>query len=131
MRPGPDSIVIYQKPPCTTCRQVDAILKEFGVAVEAVDYYLDPIGRDRLHELLRKMGIPARQLLRTNEAIYRQLGLAEREMTETELVDLVVAHPDLIQRPIVERGDRAVLARPAERVREIFQPSARRSSPSS
>ena len=124
MHAEPDSIVIYQKPTCTTCRQVYAILKESGVDVEAVNYYLEPIGRDKLRELLRKMGIPARQLLRTNEEIYRQLGLRDQELTETELVDLMVAHPDLIQRPIVERGDRAVLARPAERVRDILSPSS-------
>ena len=113
-------ITIYQKPTCTTCRQVHAALKESGVQFDAVDYYLDPIPRTKLHELLRKMGIPARQLLRTKEEIYKKLRLGERELTDDQIVDLMVEHPDLIQRPIVEKGARAILARPAERLKEIL-----------
>ena len=115
-----DSITIYQKPTCTTCRQVHAALKDAGVDFTAVDYYLDPIPRPRLQELLRKMGITPRELLRRNEAIYKELRLGERDLSDDELVDLMVAHPDLIQRPIVEKGARAILARPADRLREIL-----------
>src|SRR3954463_11143865 len=113
-------IVIYQKPTCTTCRQVYAALKERGVDFDAVDYYLDPIPRDKLLELLHKMRIAPRELLRTNEAIYKSLKLGERELSDAQVVDLMVAHPDLIQRPIVEKGARAILARPAERLKEIL-----------
>jgi arsenate reductase len=114
-------IVVYQKPTCTTCRQVHAALKESGVDFEAVDYYLDPIPKAKLKELLRKMGMRARDLLRTREEIYKTLRLAERDdLTDDELVDLMVKHPDLIQRPIVEKGARAILARPAERLKEIL-----------
>ena len=114
------NITIYQKPTCTTCRQVYAALKESGVQFESVNYYLDPIPRTKLRELLRKMGIPARQLLRTKEEIYRKLRLGERELTDDQIVDLMVEHPDLIQRPIVEKGARAILARPADRLKEIL-----------
>ena len=113
-------ITIYQKPTCTTCRQVHAALRDAGVDFEAVDYYTDPIPRAKLKELLGKMGISARQLLRTKEAQYKTLRLGERELTDDEIVDAMVAHPDLIQRPIVEKGRRAILARPAERLREIL-----------
>ena len=113
-------ITIYQKPTCTTCRQVHAMLREAGVDFEAVDYYTDPIPKTKLKELLRKMKLSARELLRTNEDVYKTLGLSEREVTDDELIDLMVKHPDLIQRPIVEKGARAVLARPAERLREIL-----------
>ena len=113
-------ITIYQKPTCMTCRQVHAALKESGVQFDAVDYYLDPIPKLKLRELLRKMGIPARQLLRTKEEIYKKLRLSERELTDDQIVDLMVEHPDLIQRPIVEKGARAILARPAERLKEIL-----------
>ena len=113
-------IVIYQKPTCTTCRQVYAALKESGVGFDAVDYYLDPIPREKLQELLRKMRIRPRDLLRTKEAIYKTLKLAERELSDDEIVDLMVEHPDLIQRPIVEKGARAILARPPERLKEIL-----------
>ena len=113
-------ITIYQKPTCTTCRQVHAALRDAGVDFDAVDYYTNPIPKPKLRELLRKMGIPARQLLRTNEDIYKKLRLGERDLTDDEIIDLMVAHPDLIQRPIVEKGTRAILARPAERLREIL-----------
>ena len=114
------SIVIYQKPTCTTCRQVHAMLKDSGVDFNAVDYYVDPIPKPRLLELLKKMQIAPRQLLRTKEAIYKTLKLGDRDLSDDEIVDLMVKHPDLIQRPIVEHGARAILARPAERLKEIL-----------
>ena len=114
------SIVIYQKPTCTTCRQVHAMLKDSGVDFNAVDYYVDPIPKPRLRELLKKMRIAPRQLLRTKETIYKTLKLGDRDLTDDEIVDLMVKHPDLIQRPIVEHGARAILARPAERLKEIL-----------
>ena len=114
------TIVIYQKPTCTTCRQVHALLKESGVDFDAVDYYVDPIPKSKLRELLRKMRITPRELLRTKETIYKTLKLAVRDLSDDEIVDLMVKHPDLIQRPIVEKGARAILARPAERLKEIL-----------
>ena len=114
------TIVVYQKPTCTTCRQVYAALKESGVNFDAVDYYTDPIPRAKLKELLKKAGMKARDLLRTKEEIYKKLKLAERDLSDDEIVDLMVKHPDLIQRPIVEKGSRAILARPAERLKEIL-----------
>ena len=113
-------ITVYQKPTCTTCRQVHAALKDAGVDFDAVDYYTDPLTKTQLQDLLRKMGIPARDLLRKTEPIYKELRLGERERTDAELVDLMVKHPDLMQRPIVEKGSRAILARPADRLKEIL-----------
>ncbi len=114
------TITVYQKPTCTTCRQVHAALRDAGVDFEAVDYYTDPIPKAKLKELLRKMKMSARDLLRTKEDIYKKLRLGERDLADDEIVDLMVKHPDLIQRPIVEKGARAILARPAERLREIL-----------
>lgn len=114
------AITIYQKPACTTCRQVYAILKESGVDFEPVNYYIEPISKTKLRELLKKMGISPRELLRRNEPIYKTLGLAEKSLPDEELIDLMGKHPDLIQRPIVERGPRAILARPATRIKEIL-----------
>jgi len=116
----PEPIVIYQKPTCTTCRQVYNVLKERGVDFDSVDYYTDPIPRTKLIELLKKLGMKPRDLLRTREPIYRTLKLGERELSDSEVVDLMLQHPDLIQRPIVEVGARAILARPAERIKEIL-----------
>ncbi len=113
-------ITVYQKPTCSTCRQVHAALKDAGVDFDAVDYYTDPLTRQQLQDLLRKMSSPARDLLRTKEPIYKELRLGERELTDAQLIDLMVQHPDLMQRPIVEKGARAILARPAVRLREIL-----------
>jgi arsenate reductase len=113
-------ITMYQKPTCTTCRRVYAILKDSGVDFEAVDYYVEPLSKSKLRKLLRKMRISARELLRTKEPLYKQLKLGVRQLTEDEIIDLMVKHPDLIQRPIVEKGAKAILARPAERIREIL-----------
>jgi arsenate reductase (glutaredoxin) len=113
-------IVVYQKPTCTTCRQVHAALVESGVNFDAVNYYLDPIPKKKLVDLLRKMRMKPRDLLRTKETIYKTLRLAERDLSDDEIVDLMVKNPDLIQRPIVEKGARAILARPAERLKDIL-----------
>jgi arsenate reductase len=114
------AITIYQKPSCTTCRQVYAALKEAGVDFAAVDYYVEPLTADMFKRLLRKMGARPADLLRTKEEAYRELRLGERALSDDELIEVMVANPDLIQRPIVEKGDRAILARPAERLKEIL-----------
>ena len=114
------TLTIYQKPTCTTCRQTMMILKESGVDFEAINYYIDPIPKKKLKELLAKMRLSASDILRTKEPIYRELKLAERNLSDDELIDLMVKHPDLIQRPIVEKGKKAILARPAERIREVL-----------
>lgn len=114
------SIVIYQKPTCTTCRQVHAALKESGVNFDTVNYYVEPIPRLKLIELIRKMRIAPRELLRTKDPIFKTLRIGERDLSDDEIVDLMMEHPDLIQRPIVEKGARAILARPAERLKDIL-----------
>ena len=96
------------------------LLRESGVELDRVDYTIDPIPRDRLAELIRKMAIKPRELLRTREAAYRELGLADPSLDDDALLDAMAEHPELVQRPILERGERAVLARPAERAREIL-----------
>ncbi|HCV42295.1 MAG TPA: arsenate reductase (glutaredoxin) [Bacteroidetes bacterium] len=113
-------ITIYQKPTCTTCRQTMMILKESGVDFEAINYYIDPIPKKKLKELLNKMKLSAKDILRTKEPIYKELKLAGRDLSDEELIDLMVSHPDLIQRPIVEKGTKAILARPAERIKAIL-----------
>lgn len=113
-------ITIYQKPTCTTCRQVYAALQEAGVDFDAVNYYVEPISKTKLKELVKKMGISARELFRTKEDIYKKMKLAGKEISNDEAIDLMVKHPDLIQRPIVEKGAKAILARPAERLKEIL-----------
>ena len=113
-------ITIYQKPTCTTCRQVYQALKESGVDFNSVNYYTDRISKAKLKELLKKMGISAAELLRSKEEIYKKLKLGEKKLSEGNIIDFMIRYPDLIQRPIVEKGDKAILARPAERLKEIL-----------
>ena len=99
---------------------MDRLLRESGVDFEKVNYYIEPLTIKKLKELIGKMGISARELLRTSEQTYRDLGLAKKQLSDDELVDLMIKHPDLIQRPIVERGKRAVLGRPVENVKALL-----------
>jgi arsenate reductase len=99
---------------------MDRLLRESGVDFEKVNYYIEPLSKKQLAELIRKMKITPRELLRTSEPIYRELGLAKGDFSDAELISLMIEHPDLIQRPIVERGDRAVLGRPVENVKELL-----------
>jgi arsenate reductase len=99
---------------------MDKLLRESGISFEKVNYYIQPLTRKKLTELLRKMNLKPRDLLRKSEAIYKELGLAEDKFSDTELIGLMIEHPDLLQRPIVERGDRAVLGRPTDNVKELL-----------
>jgi len=99
---------------------MDKFLRERGVDFKKVNYYLEPVSKKKLAELIRKMGIKPRELLRKSEPIYRELGLAKAVLSDAELISLMVEHPDLLQRPIIERGDRAVLGRPTENVEELL-----------
>ena len=99
---------------------MDKLLRESGVSFEKVNYYIEPLSKAKLTELLRKMKLTPRDILRTSEPIYRELGLGKGEFTDAEIISLLVKHPDLIQRPIVERGKRAVLGRPVENVKALL-----------
>ena len=99
---------------------MDKLLRESGIPYDKVNYYNEPLSRKKLTELLRKLNMKPREFMRKGEAAYKELGLAEDKFSDSELIALMVEHPDLIQRPIVERGDRAVLARPADRIRDIL-----------
>jgi arsenate reductase len=99
---------------------MDKLLRESGVSFEKVNYYTTPLSKKKLKELLSKMKMTPRDLLRTGEAIYKELGLRAGEFTDDEIISLMVKHPDLIQRPIVERGSRAVLGRPTENVKSLL-----------
>ena len=99
---------------------MDKFLKERGVDFSKVNYYIKPLTKKKLTELVQKMNISPRDLLRKSEPVYRELGIAQKEFTDAQLIALMVEHPDLMQRPIVERGDRAVLGRPTANVEELL-----------
>ncbi|MBK9305917.1 MAG: arsenate reductase (glutaredoxin) [Nitrospira sp.] len=113
-------ITIYQKPTCTTCRQAVQVLKDSGKPYTTINYYERPFTTSQLKTLLRKAGLAPRDVLRTKEEIYQELGLGKKQLSDDELLDLMVKHPDLIQRPIVEKGDQAILARPADSIKTLL-----------
>jgi len=113
-------ITIYHNPRCSKSRQTLELLQENKISPEIILYLEDTPSRAQLKKLLGKLGIPARELLRTSEDAYRQLGLADTSLNDDALLDAMVKAPKLIQRPIVVAGDRAVLGRPPENVLDII-----------
>jgi arsenate reductase (glutaredoxin) len=116
-----DRITVYEKPTCSTCRQVDKILREAGAEYDKINYYVEPLGEAKIRELLKKLKLSARDILRSKESLYKEMDLGNSEHTDDELIKLMVKHPELLQRPIVERGSKAVLARPAETIRTLLK----------
>jgi arsenate reductase len=113
-------IIVYEKPTCSTCRAADKILREAGEDYEKINYYVEPISEAKLRELLVKLKMRPDELIRKKEPIYKELGIAAGQHSDDELIKLMAQHPDLIQRPIVECGNKAVLGRPVENIREIL-----------
>ena len=119
-KPMGEKITVYQKPTCSKCRETMTLLQDRGVEFEAINYYETPVTREELRSLIDKLGVSPRDLLRKGEEVYKALNLKTGEISDDELIDLMITHPDLMQRPIVVRGDRAVLGRPPEKVCELL-----------
>jgi arsenate reductase len=115
-----DKIKVYQKPTCSKCRTTLGLLRDRGVDFEEVNYYETPLGETELRDLIDKLGISPRELMRKDEQIYRELQIGKRDLSDEELIRLMIENPDLIQRPIVVRGQRAVLGRPPENVEQLL-----------
>ena len=115
-----EPIVIYHNPRCSKSRAALALIRERGVEPDIVEYLKTPLDPEALQDLLRALGASARELVRTGEAPYRELGLADPATTEVELIGAIASHPILMQRPVVRRGERAVVGRPPEQVAELL-----------
>lgn len=113
-------LTIYQKPTCTTCRKVIKLVQENGTPFTAINYYERPLTKAKLKALLKKGGMKAKDILRSKDTIYQNLKLAKTQKPENELISLIIKYPDLLQRPIVEKGERAILARPPETVMALL-----------
>jgi len=111
---------IYHNPRCSKSRQTLALLEENGVSPDIVLYLDNPPGKKALSTLLAKLGISARELLRKGEDEYKQNNLKNPELGEDELIAAMVKFPKLIERPIVVKGERAVLGRPPENVLDLI-----------
>ena len=111
-----NDLVVYEKRTCTTCRKLSALLEERGIDFDRVEYHVEPLSREQVASLVAKTGARPRELVRAREE-----GAAELPLDDDEAVlDAFAARPALLQRPIVKRDERAVLARPPERVLELL-----------
>ena len=113
-------LTVYEKPTCSTCRKMVKLLKERGVEFERLNYFVDPLPRRKLVSLIKKTGLPPRDFLRTREKAYKEMGLKDPSLSDKAIIDALVECPELLQRPIIERGGRAVLGRPVEKVLELL-----------
>jgi arsenate reductase len=115
-----EKITIYQKPTCSTCRQTIKILKDEGVPFESIDYMIETPGEDELKSIIKKLGIKPIELFRKKEPLYKEIGIGERKISDKDLIHILLENPILIERPIVIRGKKAVIARPPDKIRELF-----------
>ncbi len=108
------TIQLIHNPRCSKSREALGLLQASGVTVEVIDYLTASLSVADLSDMQKKLGLPARAMLRSGEDEYAALGLERPELSEAELLAAIAAHPRLLQRPIVVKGDRAVIARPPE-----------------
>lgn len=119
-----EMITIYHNPRCSKSRAACALLTD-GLAqdekVTVVEYLKTPSTLDELQRLRALLGVPVREMMRENEEPYRALGLDDASLSDDALLKAIAEHPILLQRPLVVRGERAVIGRPPERVAELFK----------
>ena len=114
------AVTIYHNPRCSKSRQTLQLLRDRGIEPQVVEYLKTPPSSDELDVVLAKLGIEPRALMRTKEAAYREAGMADEALSRRALIDLMVANPIVIERPIVVNGARAALGRPPESVLSIL-----------
>lgn len=110
------SVTIYHNPDCGTSRNTLAMIRQSGEEPEVIEYLKTPPSRETLVALIAKMGITPRKLVRKKDTPYEALGLGDPKWSDDELIDFMIAHPILINRPIVVTPLGAILARPSEMV---------------
>ncbi|MBR7198907.1 arsenate reductase (glutaredoxin) [Pseudomonas sp. 14A] len=113
-------LTLYHNPRCSKSRGALELLEARGLTPTVVRYLETPLSATQIKALLGKLGISARQLLRSGEEEYKTLNLADASLSEQQLIDTIAAHPKLMERPILEVGDKAVIGRPPENVLELL-----------
>ena len=113
-------VTIYHNPRCSKSRQTLKLLQDKGIEPRIVEYLRTPPDKETLRHLVTMLGISPRELLRRKEAPYKELGLADPQKSDEEIIAAMVEHPVLIERPIVVKDERAALGRPPEQVLEIL-----------
>ena len=113
-------VTIYHNPACGTSRNALALLRGAGVEPVVIEYLKNPPTKEKLHEIVRMTGSGVRPLLRAKESVYRELGLDDAKWSDDALIDFVLQHPILLNRPIVVTPDAARLCRPADTVLDLL-----------
>lgn len=113
-------VTLYHNPRCSKSREALALLQNQGHTPEVILYLETPPSAKQLKALLKKLGIGARDLLRKGEDAYKTLNLADTSLTETVLIEAMVNHPKLIERPIAVVGDKAIIGRPPENILQLI-----------
>ena len=113
-------LTLYHNPRCSKSRGALELLEARGLQPKVVRYLETPPSAAELRDLLGKLGVNARQLLRSGEDDYKALGLGDASLSEAQLIDAMVQQPKLIERPILVKGDKAVIGRPPEKVLELL-----------
>ena len=116
-------VTLYHNPRCSNSRGALALLRERGIEPRIVEYLTAPLDRAHLQSLVAATGLPLRELLRSKEAVYQELGLDDPACTEAQLLDAVLLHPVLLNRPIAVTARGALLCRPPERVLDLLPPA--------
>ncbi|MEO5350383.1 MAG: arsenate reductase (glutaredoxin) [Magnetococcus sp. YQC-3] len=122
MNQPPKQVSIWHNPQCSKSRQALKLLEDNGVAPQVVRYLETPPSAEELDHVLTALGFEPRQLMRTKEPLYRELGLDNVNLSRRELILAMVANPRLIERPVVLSGDRAALGRPTENILSVLTP---------
>lgn len=115
-----DTVTIYHNPECGTSRNTLALIRNAGIEPTVIEYLVTPPSRERLAQLIRQIGIPVRELLRQKGTPYDALGLGNIELSDDQLLDAMMQHPILINRPIVETPKGTRLCRPSELVLDLL-----------
>ena len=113
------NVIIWHNPRCSKSRNAVALLEEKGIEADIVKYLDTPPTKEELMNMLKMLGMSARELMRTKEAIYRELNLKD-EADESRLIEAMVANPKLIERPIVIKDGKAVVGRPIENIIDLI-----------
>lgn len=113
-------VTIYHNPRCSKSRQALQLLYDKGIEPVVVEYLKNPPNEQQLKDILKKLQLSARELIRAKEDIYETLNLSSENITENELIQAMVENPKLIERPIVITGKKAVIGRPTEKINEIL-----------
>ena len=115
-----DAMKIYHNPRCRKSRETLQLIQDAGIEPEIIEYLKETPTVDELDDILKKLKLEPQEVMRTGEAVYKELKLKDKELTRQQALKVMVENPKLIERPIVVKGKKAILGRPPENVNELL-----------